>query len=634
MNYQRGQLPRYVCNVPVNLTLKDLDTGQSISRDQVSQVLANLANGEPERSRGIWDKLLLENADDVVHVLSLKGLFLYLSPSSRRILEYDPKELVGTALSAVCHPSDIVPVTRELKDASTGAAVSVVFRIRRKNSGYTWFECHGSLHTEQGKGKKCMVLVGRERPIYALNRKVIDNAGGIGEGEMWTKMSTSGMFLYVSPSAKAVLDRHPDELVGTSAQALMRNESKVEFGRALEIARTGVETTFKHDIHHKRGQNVHALTTIYPGDATRGQKPTFFVAQTRFPKMPRSLPASKPVETCSSRSDQASVGSNTPSTNRSGGTQVMNQAATPQSSGSNRLDGIVARAGGSGLAIGTQHEAVASVDNVFEELKTTRSTSWQFELRQMERRNRLLAEELHGLNQSKKKRKRRRGLGQLQKDCANCHAKSTPEWRRGPSGERDLCNSCGLRWAKQVGIAFFHTSAPHRLTQSHPSAVDPPTVHPAAPLHPPPSPRCIPRPNPRPERPHLAAHVARHERRPDEPSHNAPAQLARPLAHPFADPLAHPPGPPIRPCPRAGCFDPTGPSRRERGSAEPWNGARAACRDSTRGGIQSVGIRRRASCRDRRGGRAGRGGCIAGGGAWRNGGGEGAEAGGGDEESG
>jgi GATA zinc finger len=33
------------------------------------------------------------------------------------------------------------------------------------------------------------------------------------------------------------------------------------------------------------------------------------------------------------------------------------------------------------------------------------------------------------------------------KDCANCHTRVTPKWRRGPSGRRDLCNSCGLRWA-------------------------------------------------------------------------------------------------------------------------------------------------------------------------------------------
>ena len=427
----------------------------------MSTVLSTIGSGESELSKRIWDKVLLENTDDVVHVLSLKGLFLYLSPSSRKILEYDPHELVGTALSSVCHPSDIVPVTRELKDTSTGAAVNVVFRIRRKHSGYTWFESHGSLHTEQGKGKKCIILVGRERPVYALARSDVDAAGGIGESELWTKMSTSGMFLFVSSNVKNLLDHQPSELVGTSAQALMRSESRLEFGRALELARTGVRATFKHDVHNKRGQTLHAQTTIYPGDAVEGQKPTFLIAQTRLLKMSRATSSANKTNTATlGKTDQDSVGSNTPSTNRSGGTQGSKSTTTPHSLNSNtQPEAVVTQPGGSGLAIGTQHEALASEDNVFDELKTTRSTSWQFELRQMEKRNRLLVEELQSLLSSKKKRKRRRCAGQLQKDCANCHTRSTPEWRRGPSGNRDLCNSCGLRWAKQVSaflvLTFF-----------------------------------------------------------------------------------------------------------------------------------------------------------------------------------
>ena len=395
-------------------------------------------------SKRIWDKVLLENTDDVVHVLSLKGLFLYLSPSSRKVLEYDPSELVGTALSSVCHPSDIVPVTRELKDTSTGAAVNVVFRIRRKNSGYTWFESHGSLHLEQGKGRKCIIMVGRERPVYALAREDIMAVGGFGESELWTKMSTSGMFLFVSSNVRSLLDRQPEDLVGTSCQALMRADSKLEFGKMLEVARTGVRATFKHDVQNKRGQTLQARTTIYPGDACEGRKPTFLVAQTRLLKLPRTL--NRQASSISPKTDQKSSSPASSAGGASGGSQ------TPMSAPGNvKADGVTTQAGGMGLVLGNQHEALASEDNVFDELKTTRSTSWQFELRQMEKRNRLLAEELQSLLSSKKKRKRRNGAGNLQKDCANCHTRVTPEWRRGPSGNRDLCNGCGLRWAKEVG---------------------------------------------------------------------------------------------------------------------------------------------------------------------------------------
>jgi hypothetical protein len=137
-------------------------------------------------------------------------------------------------------------------------------------------------------------------------------------------------------------------------------------------------------------------------------------------------------------SAQGNTGSNTPITSSTEARfQTTEESATTY-------------AGHNGLQLGHQDQSLASDDNVFDELKTTRSTSWQYELRQMEKRNRYLAEEVQTLLAAKKKRKRRKGAGQMQKDCANCHTRTTPEWRRGPSGNRDLCNSCGLRWAKQV----------------------------------------------------------------------------------------------------------------------------------------------------------------------------------------
>lgn len=459
VNYQRGlTMPRYVFNPADQPSQPDL--GQTITRDEVSNALSTFGTAEnSEIAKRIWDKVLLENTDDVVHVLSLKGLFLYLSPSSRKILEYEASELVGTALSSVCHPSDIVPVTRELKDTSSGASVNVVFRIRRKHSGYMWFEGHGSLHTEQGKGRKCIVLVGRERPVYTLSKSDIRDSGGIGDNELWTKMSTSGMFLFVSSNVRQLLDRQPEELVGTSIQALMRLESKGEFGRILELARTGRKGGVKHEMINKRGQVLQAFTTIYPGDATEGHKPTFVVGQTRllkysrgggqtgqrpalYPKQGRTSGESQvpmpPTTSTPSATEAAPTGDSTPRAGISGSQFQTTDESAPTYTGQN------------GLPIGHQDASLASEENVFDELKTTRSTSWQYELRQMEKRNRLLAEEVQNLLAAKKKRKRRKGAGQLQKDCANCHTRVTPEWRRGPSGNRDLCNSCGLRYAKQV----------------------------------------------------------------------------------------------------------------------------------------------------------------------------------------
>lgn len=458
INYNRSALPAYRLPAPDTSSALENMGGATISRDEVAQVLGTIGNGETEMSRRIWDKILLENSDDVIHVLSLKGLFLYLSPACKNILEYEPNELVGTPLSSVCHPSDIVPVTRELKDASSGAPVNVVYRIRRKNTGYTWFEAHGCLHTEQGKGRKCIILVGRQRPVYALNKRELATGESIGDAEMWSKMSTTGFFLYVSSTSRAMLDRLPDDLVGTSMQTLMRPDSKKEFGRVLELARMGEKSTFKHDMQNRRGQVLQAQTTIYPGDAKRGLKPTFLLAQTRLLKMTRAMLLNNKASQSLKPPDSA--GGNTPHSAQTAPATVTNTSNSQVPGGElfTGNSGIMTQAGSGGVPIGSQDEALASEDNIFDELKTTRSTSWQFELRQMERTNRLLAEDLQALMSRKKKRKKRKGMN-MEKDCANCHTRVTPEWRRGPSGQRDLCNSCGLRWAKQVSRTMVATAA-------------------------------------------------------------------------------------------------------------------------------------------------------------------------------
>ncbi|EGR48341.1 blue light regulator 1 [Trichoderma reesei QM6a] len=432
VNYKHSDIGQYIWTPPVSNQL-EADNGQTLGVDDVSTLLQQFnPNGlVSDWHRQSWDKMLLENTDDVVHVISLKGLFLYLSPSCKRVLEYDAADLVGNPLSSVCHPSDIVPVTRELKDATTGSQVNIVFRIRRKQSGYTWFESHGSLFVDQGRGRKCIILVGRKRPVFALGRHTLEANGGIGDSELWSKLSTSGMFLSVSANIRSLLDLQPESLVGTSIQELMRKESRAEFGRTIEKARKGKISTCKHEMLNRRGQGLQAQTILYPGDASEGQKPSFVLAQTKL------LKASSRHAPSTLTAANASYAANS-------------LRADGQHQGAGHGGPILQPAGGT-LVPGSQDAALASDDNIFDELRTTKCSSWQFELRQMEKINRILAEELGGLLSNKKKRKRRKGVGNVARDCANCHTRNTPEWRRGPSGQRDLCNSCGLRWAKQTG---------------------------------------------------------------------------------------------------------------------------------------------------------------------------------------
>lgn len=227
--------------------------------------------------------MLLEALPDFIHVVSLKGNFLYVAPSVRRVLGYEPDEMVGKSLSDYAHPEDVVPLMRELKEGSatglaatlststlddgggscsnssgleqvsspvvTGPAmaprsVDLLFRARTKVGVYVWIECKGRLHVEPGKGRKAIILSGRAKEMPNLNWGSIAKSGGLSlpvpkmeeegmcgggtsETEVWGLM-TSGecaggiaTFLVVGHGMPDVLGWDCSEWVGRQVAHLM-----------------------------------------------------------------------------------------------------------------------------------------------------------------------------------------------------------------------------------------------------------------------------------------------------------------------------------------------------------------------------------------------------------------------------
>ncbi|EHA20102.1 hypothetical protein ASPNIDRAFT_119885, partial [Aspergillus niger ATCC 1015] len=413
INYQRSQLPSYV--VPSEVYRSNPDLATFFTPDQVSTVLESLRGSGPSY-RHYLDRVLVENMDDIIHVLSFEGEFLYLSPSCQKVLEYEPAELVGKGLSAVCHPSDIGSVIRDLRARITTEPVSVVYRIRKKYSGYIWFESHGSWHITD-RGRQFMVLGGRARAVYNLDQVAAIGRGGLAENDIWAKLSMSGIVLFISSKARPVLGRVADDVIGKSIQDLTGADTRAQVMAALDTARSGQQISFLHKVRHKKGHMLPVQTTLIPGDSKEGERPSFLVAQLRFH---RPLPNGSPDDTSSSS------------------TETARDAVAGQT-------GSVSR-----LPAGNQELIPLRERSLFTELAPTRGSSWQFELRELEKQNRTLSDEVQRLLTRRKKRKRKQSTIIVEKSCAMCRTKSTPEWRRGPSGNRDLCNSCGLRWAKQV----------------------------------------------------------------------------------------------------------------------------------------------------------------------------------------
>jgi PAS domain S-box-containing protein len=86
-------------------------------------------------------RLLAENSSDMISKHDTRGTFLYVSPACRRILGYEPQELIGNPVAPLVHPEDAKQLaallsTPDWKDIT----ITVDYRARHKNGEYIWIE--------------------------------------------------------------------------------------------------------------------------------------------------------------------------------------------------------------------------------------------------------------------------------------------------------------------------------------------------------------------------------------------------------------------------------------------------------------------------------------------------------------
>jgi PAS domain S-box-containing protein len=111
----------------------------SVSRRQGAQALA--VELQRERAlRGLRERYrsLIENAQDLIATLDARGIIQYASPSHRRVLGYDPAELVGRGAFELVHPDDRAVAIEQYADVlrRTDGAVSREVRFHHKDGSW------------------------------------------------------------------------------------------------------------------------------------------------------------------------------------------------------------------------------------------------------------------------------------------------------------------------------------------------------------------------------------------------------------------------------------------------------------------------------------------------------------------
>lgn len=146
-------------------------------------------------------RAIVEHGKDFVHILSLRGRFLYVSRrATKSLLEHTEEELVGRSLSEFCHPADLLVVMRDLRNAMPGESIQLLYRFKRKQSGYIWIEARGEL-TRRLRTTVCLNVKINARPALnnpqATSTKASQSAQNVlcsQDGKNWSDLAAPWTF--------------------------------------------------------------------------------------------------------------------------------------------------------------------------------------------------------------------------------------------------------------------------------------------------------------------------------------------------------------------------------------------------------------------------------------------------------
>lgn len=208
-------------------------------------------------------RLLVDYSTDVIFQHA-EGRLVWISPAVYTLLGWNAEELEGHTTLNVWHPDDL-PRVIALRDAAySGTPSSDVLRIRHKDGHYLRAEL--SLRPAPEHGHSGMVGTLRdvsarleaEEALWRTEEKyrlIAENSS-----DVVILVGNDDRFLWVSPSARAVLGWEPAEVLGHRELEYVHLEDLRHMQEVLPVARAGVPHT--EDYRIRRGDGNYLWVSV------------------------------------------------------------------------------------------------------------------------------------------------------------------------------------------------------------------------------------------------------------------------------------------------------------------------------------------------------------------------------------
>jgi PAS domain S-box-containing protein len=224
-------------------------------------------------------RALTEHSSDAVSLIHPDGTVVYNSPSTRRILGYEPDEFLRRNGFELVHPDDRETIRRRLAELTDqpGIPIMVELRVRHKDGSWRWVECVGT--NLLGEPAVAAIVVNfrdsteRRQATEALRHSEHRFAQFMRylPGLAWIK-DLAGRYVYVNESAETTFGMPRAQLYGQTDEDIFPPEVAAQFRendqRALGSA-MGVQVI--ETLTHEDGILHHSLVAKFPIPGPNGE---------------------------------------------------------------------------------------------------------------------------------------------------------------------------------------------------------------------------------------------------------------------------------------------------------------------------------------------------------------------------
>jgi diguanylate cyclase (GGDEF)-like protein/PAS domain S-box-containing protein len=162
-------------------------------------------------------RFLAEHSTDLILLLDAEGRRLYASPVCKRMLGFEPEEMLAIRPRECIHPEDIERVLDVLENGTKEN--SMRYRMRRKDGRYVWVEATGRPIKIAGQPTRRLVVVREIEERMAMEQSLKESEARYrllanNAADVVFQLDRDLVRRYVSPACREILGYEPEQLVG------------------------------------------------------------------------------------------------------------------------------------------------------------------------------------------------------------------------------------------------------------------------------------------------------------------------------------------------------------------------------------------------------------------------------------